>query len=578
VACALTYNNAFDNNPFTAAATVHIKTDTLYLQDEWRPIPELTLRAGLRYEHYDTPDVPLFNPRFQNQYGFSNTATIDGLDIWMPRFGFNWQPDRTLTVYGGAGLFSGGNPGVWLYNSFDNTGNIIGNSRFTCSTATCTDPLVGVTGSAIPTTAQQAVTNSAALGTGNVAALDPNFKEPSVWKFSIGAIKTINFTDYDRLGRAGQFLGDNWQVHADAYYAKTKEGVNFQDIWAQQNQLATPAPDGRAVFDPARYSGTRTSGTDVILTNTDKGDAKIFALGLGKSWTDGWARGLSFDYTYTHQRVRDVNPATSSVVTSNLNNNITANENFPDLATSNYEIRWQNKFTLNYERKFFGDNKTTVTLFGSNRAGLPYSYAFCTTNSSSCASPSFTGPYDQLFGQANTSTNRSLLYLPAGASGVLTPTSDPRVVYGAGFDLAAFNAFIQAKGLQGYEGRIMPRNAFRSKSFFTADLHLAQEFPIYPLRGGSKVELYADIINLPNLINKDWGVLNQVAFPYAVAPVVAVNCQLPQNAAACAGAKGTGNYYLYQQFKPGNVVGTVITPSSPPTPVWVIKVGARFKF
>jgi hypothetical protein len=42
--------------------------------------------------------------------------------------------------------------------------------------------------------------------------------------------------------------------------------------------------------------------------------------------------------------------------------------------------------------------------------------------------------------------------------------------------------------------------------------------------------------------------LNQVAFPYALAPVVAVNCQLAGNAWAC-GANAGKNVYLYQQFK-----------------------------
>lgn len=578
VACTLLYQNAFDNNAETAAGTVRIKTDTFYVQDEWRPISSLSLRAGVRYEHYSTADTPKLNQRFAGQYGFANTATIDGLDIWMPRFGFNWQPDPTLTVYGGAGLFSGGNPGVWLYNSFQNTGNIIGSQRYTCSTATCTGPLVGVTGSSIPAAAQQAVTNSAALGIGNANALDPNFKEPSVWKFSLGAVKTINFSDYGVLGRAGPILGDNWRVHADALYQKTREAVNFQDLWAMQHQLATPAPDGRPVFDPTRYTNAlgRTSGSDILLTNTDQGDAKIIAVGFGKDWTQGWAKGLSFDYTYTHQRVRDVSPATSSVATSNYNNTIAADPNNPDLATSNYEIRWQNRFSLSYQRAFFGDNKTTFSLFGYNRAGLPYSYAFCTTNSNSCASPNFTGSYDQLFGQANTSTNHQLLYLPAGDStGALTATSDPRVVYGPGFDLAAFNAFIKAKGLQGYEGTIMPRNGFHSKSVVSADLHIAQEFPVLP-HDRAKVELYMDIINLPNLINKNWGIIDQVGFPYSLAPVVARNCQLPQNAAACV--KGQGNYFQYDSFKPANLTGQVQIPTSPPTPTWLIKMGARFKF
>ena len=46
--------------------------------------------------------------------------------------------------------------------------------------------------------------------------------------------------------------------------------------------------------------------------------------------------------------------------------------------------------------------------------------------------------------------------------------------------------------------------------------------------------------------------------------------------AGTCGANAGKNVYLYQVFKPGNIVGTVITPSSPPTPLWVVKFGARF--
>src|SRR5262249_8767664 len=123
---------------------------------------------------------------------------------------------------------------------------------------------------------------------------------------------------------------------------------------------------------------------------------------------------------------------------------------------------------------------------------------------------------------------------------------------------------------------ILPRNAFHSKSYFTADVHLGQEFPVLP-NGRAKTEFYMDIINLPNLLNKNWGVLDQVGFPYVWAPVVAVNCPLAANARACDANAGT-NVYLYQQFKQTNLQGPVITPTSPPPATWVIKFGARLKF
>src|SRR5581483_558447 len=145
-------------------------------------------------------------------YGFANNATINGENIVLPRAGFNWKPDPSLTITGGIGLFSGGNPGVYAYNSFTNPGDLIGSRTYTCSVVDCTTQasaltvsgatkgtpaLVGVTGSSIPLAVQADITSAANLGIGNVNALDPHFKLPAQWKISLSFLKTMDFsTDY----------------------------------------------------------------------------------------------------------------------------------------------------------------------------------------------------------------------------------------------------------------------------------------------------------------------------------------------------------------------------------------------
>ena len=137
VACKLTYQNAFDNNPNTAAGTADNYTNTVYAEDEWHVMPGLTVTGGLRFEYYSTPDKPLLNPRFVAQYGFANNGTINGENILMPRAGFNWKPDSSWLITGGFGLFSGGNPGVYTYDSYDNPGNLLGTRTYTCSQINC---------------------------------------------------------------------------------------------------------------------------------------------------------------------------------------------------------------------------------------------------------------------------------------------------------------------------------------------------------------------------------------------------------------------------------------------------------
>jgi outer membrane receptor protein involved in Fe transport len=630
IACALTYQNAFDNNPLTAATNAIQTTDTVYAEDEWRVTPELSLRGGLRYESYGSSTKPLLNPRFVAQYGYANNATINGESVLMPRLGFNWKPDPTWTITGGVGLFSGGNPGVYTYDSYTNPGNLLGTKTYTCTTAgllgcatdskaltnSGTSALMNVTGSSIPTAVQADITSIANGGAGTANALDPHFKPPAVWKASLSVIKDLDFNDYSVLGGFGKFLGDGWRIHGDLLVSKTSEAVVWQDIWEMQYtmtparaaQLGIPsatAPDGRPLFDPTRYSTnpnnttpaptqpypwlpvgvSRTSGSDILLTNTTGGDSVVWAVGISKQIRD-W---LTVDYTYSHQHVRDVAAATSSVATSNFNNEVTADPNHPGVFTSDYQIEYEHRLTVNFSHKFFDDAATTVSLFFYDRAGLPFSYAFCTTSSSSCFSPSNNGPFDQLFGQGGTSTTHQLLYVPkTDSTGNVTATSDPLVTYGSTFDLASFNTFLKTSGLIKYNGQIAPRNAFKSPDVLSADLHIAQEMPAF-FPHGAKGEFYLDIINLPNLLNKNWGIDSQVSFPYVFAPVVAQNCQfsglaVPGQAAVPTCTAGKGNFYQYNTFRPPvtsagvNQFSTVQTLASPPVATWVLKMGVRYKF
>ena len=118
------YGNAMpSNNPEDGAAEWAYKINTAYLQDEWITLGgDLTVVFGIRYDWYSSNDQPAYNQKFFDRQGFANTSTIDGLDLIQPRLGFNWTITPDFSMRGGVGLYSGGNPNVWLSNNFSNDG------------------------------------------------------------------------------------------------------------------------------------------------------------------------------------------------------------------------------------------------------------------------------------------------------------------------------------------------------------------------------------------------------------------------------------------------------------------------
>jgi hypothetical protein len=168
----------------------------------------------------------------------------------------------------------------------------------------------------------------------------------------------------------------------------------------------------------------------------------------------------------------------------------------------------------------------------------------------------------------------------------VTATSDPKVTYAPGFNVSAFNNFLHSSGLINFAGSIAPRNAFRSSDVDSGDVQISQEVPaLFP--NGAKGEVYMDIINVLNLLNRNWGVDNEVGFPYEFAPVSAYNCQWSgmtlDGVLMPACAAGKGNYYQYNTYRPpvsgtSNQFSTVQTLASPTVPTWVLKFGIRYKF
>lgn len=521
------YSNGLGNDPEVAAAKWGYATNTIYGQDEYSAMGgDLTMTFGLRYDWYSTSDKPTANPAYLAQYGFSNDATLDGKGLLQPRFGFQWKAKDNLSVHGGIGLYSGGNPNVWMSNNYSNDGVALintgggdclsgnggffgGNCSFTNDEGGQNRPIWGV-----PTDLYNSIVPGASS---NVNALDPNFKIPKQWKFALGAIWDVDAPNF----------GGAYTINADMLYTASKDPAIT--IGNSLVQVAT-GPAGEPIYSD---QGLRPGYTDLLLTNSQGADSFNFSLSVAKDYDFGlkWALG------YSYSDANDVSPMTSSTASSNFGKFANVDVNNPDVATSNYNIKHRITLRTTYEHDFVKDYRSRITAFASWNTGRPYSYTF--------DSNSLQGYYQ------SGSSPASLLYIPTG------PT-DPNVVFGAGFDQSAFFQYIHDAGLEQYAGGFVPRNSNLSDSWFKVDLKFEQELPA--LRQGDRASVYLIFYNFTNFLDGDWGVLKQSGFP-RLENLVDANYT------------NSNTQYQFNEFH-NQVVNYPVTNAS----LWQIRIGAKYRF
>ena len=509
-------NAAGSNDQNDGAANFGYEVTTAYIQDDWQITDKLDIVAGLRYDYYTSDDKPSYNPDFQSNYGFRNDETMDGRDLLQPRLGFTYEFNDDISFHGGAGLYSGGNPNVWISNNYSNNGVTLFESRvrggnindFTYGGGSGS-PFIDVPDESIAAVA-------AGVGSGPVNALDPDFEIPSEWKFAVGT--TVNFDTNN------PYLGDDWHLMADILYSKVNEAAIVVPISWVQTGLA---PDGRPIY------GTGNTN-DFVLTNTEeKGDSLVLSIGVSKSYDNGIDWSLGYAYTDAD----DVNPMTSSVAFSNFSNFTTYDAVNPALGTSDYEIAHRINFTFNWEKEFLKDLPTKLSVFGTANEGAPYSYTF--------GSNSLFSPY--------TRSRRELAYIPYGVNDPrISPLSDAQAV-------ADLNAYIESnERLRGYRGSIAPRNSAADDWWTKFDLRLAQELPGF--RPDDRAEAFMIIENVGNLLNDEWGILREHGFP--------ANAQLYD-------ISGIDNgQYIISGFNSSADRDSVVANPS----LWQVHFGVKYKF
>ena len=441
--------------------------NAVFLQDDFSPADNVSLTVGLRYEWWETSDRPRLNAAFVEANGFRNDATIDGTNLLMPRVGVTWDVSEALTVRGGFGLYSGGNPNVWISNSYSNDGITNAQVRFRNFGADQTllagfADSVALSGDGRPgydvpqaLVDEVAAVSDADASDSRLALVDPDYEMPAEWKYSLGAT-------YE--------LSNGYVFDVDYLHTRGKDPAYYVDV---SQDVVGETSIGLPIYDFARGE------QNFMLTNSNQTPvANVLSLTMRKRFDNGI--DLLAGYAFTD--AEDVSPMTSSVAGSNFSNLALNDLVEPEAATSNYVVPHRLTMRMNYQTKLWGDNMTRVSLRGYASEGRPGSYVMGSDDQEG----------DQRFG-------RHLLYVPTGPS-------DPNVVIGEGFDYAAFEAWRQREGVG---TGLQARNDFHADWSYRLDLRLDQEVPLY---NDLKGRLYFKIYNLTNLLNSDWGQQNRAQF------------------------------------------------------------------
>jgi hypothetical protein len=485
----------------------------LFAQDTWNVNKNLTVTYGARLDTPKIAEKPIANAaaaaptvagnpatgtRQSGGFGRDNTVTIDGQDLFQPRVGFNWTFDskRPMQLRGGFGLFQGAAANVWLSNPFSNTGvatRIIG-----CGGAFGACPASGGIFSSDPN--NQPTNFTGASPAANVDFISGALEQPSVWKANLAFETELPW----------------WNIIASAeyLYTKTKTGIYYQHL-----NLGDPTrtgPDGRQLFytaqgyNPACWSaggvlsttgatctGARTralsnpSFANVLLAEkTGGGGGDQITVALSRPLRHGYGWSLS----YTRTSAKEVSPLTSSVANSNWISRSIFNPNEDVSANAAYLIRDRFNASLNFQRAFFGNYRTTIGLFYEGRRGKPYSWTFINDMNG-----------DGVAGN-------DLMYIPSGpGSGQVVFLGDTAT---SRTNEDRFWSIVDSfDGLRDARGGVVKRNSEFAPWTNSIDARLSQEFPGF--MKGNKATVSLDILNVGNLLNKKWGRINEIGFTSA---------------------------------------------------------------
>ena len=475
----------------------------VYAQDKWQVTDRFRFTYGIR------ADMPTYsvdgsqsNPNVQALTKFRDGIQPDVAQYpktriqLSPRLGFNWDVygDATTQVRGGAGIFTGPPPFVYVSNQASNNGVQFGSYTITSGANPGDSRLIFQPN----INANRPAAGSAAANTSyNLALVNPDFKYPKNLRIDAAIDQKLP------MGFTGtlEFL-----------YTKDINGAYQENIALPSTGTALVGSDNRIRYSATTVyptiptaSGGNTAanpaiGNAIYLLNTNKGYTYNITAQIQKN-----TRNLNFTLAYTHGDSRNVNDGGSTAVGQWNGRPVSGDPNADVLSYSGFYQ--PNRFVASfaYHREYAGNLGSSVglTFEATNQGVASYTY-----QSGTSGATDFNGD-----GQ----NGNDLVYVPKDANDIILVAdnaSDTRGgtktllnPTGTGVLYSQLSNYInQDPYLSKRRGQYAERNGLVLPTSAIVNFNFTQKIFVNAGKSAKNtLQFEFNMLNLGNFLNRNWG-------------------------------------------------------------------------
>ncbi len=492
----------------------------LYAQDDIQFSQKFKFSYGVRAGLVSFGNTALENPvisaapfRDENDNIYKiNTGVMPAAKLlWEPRIGFNYDVngDQSAQIRGGAGIFTGRPPYVFVSNQVGNNGILTG---FIEQANTKAYPFTADPTKYLPST-------PTLPSTFDIASTDPNYRFPQVAKFNVAVDQKIANTGL--------------VASVDVLYNKFLNSVMYFDANLEYAIRNFAGPDTRSRFPGSGLTGSAINSAlrindnvsrAAVMKSTNQGSNYSITGKIEKPWAKGFYAMLAYTYSKTQDLMAAGSIASGSWTgarTIEGNNNLVLSNSDNDLP---HRVVGAASYRLDYGK------------------GLPMS----TTISLGYIGGTGTSRYSYTIGgdmNGDGVAGNDLFFIPNKATDLtFVNTTIAGTVYTPAQQAEALDKFIdQDPYLKNRRGQYAERNGAILPWLNSFDLSLIQEFHVKAFGKRNTFQVRADIQNFGNLINSNWGIgqftnnISPVAFASVSAtgvPSYRVNSQTIRKASA----------------------------------------------